>query len=180
MTRRLDPSKVSPDAYRAIMGVELFVRHSGLEGSLLELVKLRASYMNGCAYCVDMHTRDARAEGETEQRLYSVPLWRETPFFTDRERAALAYTEAVTALRAGGISDEVYDAAAVYFDERELVALTMAVVAINAWNRLAITFRAEPGSYKPGTAAPARSDDAGWDEGGHRRRMKVAAQPEPS
>jgi AhpD family alkylhydroperoxidase len=152
MTPRLDPSKVSPDAYRAIMGVELFVRHSGLEPSLLELVKLRASYMNGCAYCVDMHTKDARLAGETEQRLYAVPLWRETPFFTDRERAALAYTEAVTALGAGGVHDDVYDEAAAQFGERELVALTMAVVAINSWNRLAVTFRAEPGSYHPAAA----------------------------
>jgi AhpD family alkylhydroperoxidase len=156
MTPRLDPSKVSPDAYRAIMGVELFVRHSGLEPSLLELVKLRASYMNGCAYCVDMHSKDARIAGETEQRIYAVPLWRETPFFTDRERAALAYTEAVTALGHGGVPDDVYDEAAAQFPERELVALTMAVVAINSWNRLAVTFRTEPGSYQPrGTAAAA-------------------------
>jgi AhpD family alkylhydroperoxidase len=155
MTPRLDPSKVSPDAYRALMGLELFVRRSGLDPSLLHLVKLRASYMNGCAYCVDMHTKDARLAGETEQRLYAVPLWHETPFFTDRERAALAYTEAVTALGHGGVSDDVYGEAAAQFPEGELVALTMAVVAINAWNRVAITFRAEPGSYQPaaGTAA---------------------------
>jgi AhpD family alkylhydroperoxidase len=153
MTPRIDLSKVSPDAVRAIMGVELFARQSGLEPSLLHLVKLRASYMNGCAYCVDMHTKDARIAGETEQRLYAVPLWHETPFFTDRERAVLAYTEAVTALGHGGVPDDVYDEAAEHFSEKELVALTMAVVAINAWNRVSITFRVEPGSYQPHSAA---------------------------
>jgi AhpD family alkylhydroperoxidase len=131
------------------MGVEMFARQSGLEHSLLFLVKLVASYMNGCAYCIDMHTKDARLAGETEQRLYAVPVWRETPFFTDRERTALAYTEAVTALDAGGVPDDVYDEAAAEFPEDELVALTMAIVAINAWNRLAITFRTVPGSYQP-------------------------------
>ena len=155
MTPRLDPSKVSPDAYRAMMGVELFARQSGLEPSLLTLVKLRASYMNGCAYCVDMHSKEARLAGETEQRIYAVPLWHETPFYTDRERTAFAYAEAVTALAAGGVPDDVYDEAAAEFTERELVALTMAVVAINSWNRLAITFRTEPGSYRPHAAAAA-------------------------
>ncbi len=148
MTPRIDPSKVSPDAYRAIMGIELFVRGSGLETSLIELVKLRASYMNGCAYCVDMHTKDARAEGETEQRLYAVPVWRETGFYTDRERAALAFTEAVTELGEGGVSDAVYAETRRHFDDDELVKLTMAVVAINCWNRVAVTFRTEPGSYR--------------------------------
>jgi AhpD family alkylhydroperoxidase len=155
MTPRIDLAKVSPDAYRALMGLELFARQSGLELSLLELVKLRASYMNGCAYCVDMHSKDARIAGETEQRIYAVPLWQETPYFTDRERAALAYTEAVTALDHGGVSDEVYAEAAKHFSEREMVALTMAIVAINAWNRVAIPFRAEPGSYQPRAAATA-------------------------
>jgi AhpD family alkylhydroperoxidase len=155
MTPRIDLSKVSPDAYRALMGLELFVRHSGLEPSLLELVKLRASYMNGCAYCVDMHSKDARLAGETEQRIYAVAVWRETPFFTGRERAALAYTEAVTALGHGGVPDDVYDEAAAHFDERELVALTMAVVAINSWNRVAVPFRIEPGSYQPRVAPSA-------------------------
>lgn len=148
MTQRIDPSKVSPDAYRAIMGVELFVRGSGLETSLIELVKLRASYMNGCAYCVDMHTKDARAEGETEQRLYAVPVWRETGFYTDRERAALAFTEAVTELGEGGVSDAVFAETRRHFDDDELVKLTMAVVVINCWNRVAVTFRTEPGSYR--------------------------------
>jgi alkylhydroperoxidase family enzyme len=105
--------------------------------------------MNGCAYCVDMHTKDARLAGETEQRLYAVPVWRETPFFTPRERTALAWTEAVTAIGNGGVSDELFEEARSHFSDEELVALTMAVVAINGWNRLAITFRALPGSYVP-------------------------------
>ena len=149
MTPRLDASKVSPDAYRAIMGLELYVRESGLEPSLIELIKLRASYMNGCAYCVDMHSKDARAAGETEQRIYAVPVWRETPFFSDRERAALAFTEAVTAIGQAGVPDDVYDEAKRFFSEDELVKLTMAIVTINAWNRVAITFRTEPGTYQP-------------------------------
>jgi AhpD family alkylhydroperoxidase len=154
MAPRIDISKVSPDAYRAIMGVELFAQRSGLEHSLLHLVKLRASYMNGCAYCVDMHTKDARLAGETEQRIYAVPVWRETGFYTDRERAALAYTEAVTQIGQGGVSDEVYADAAAQFSEVEMVALTMAVVAINSWNRVVVPFRVEPGSYQPRAAAP--------------------------
>jgi alkylhydroperoxidase family enzyme len=105
--------------------------------------------MNGCAYCVDMHTKDARRAGETEQRLYAVPVWRETPFFTPRERTALAWTEAVTAIGNGGVSDELFEQGRAHFSDEELVALTMAVVSINGWNRLAITFRALPGSYVP-------------------------------
>jgi AhpD family alkylhydroperoxidase len=155
MTPRIDLSKVSPEAYRALMGVELFARQSGLEPSLLHLVKLRASYMNGCAYCIDMHSKDARIAGETEQRIYAVPVWQETPFYTERERAALAYTEAVTALAHGGVSDEVFAETAKHFPERELVALTMAIVAINSWNRVAVPFRAEPGSYQTRAAATA-------------------------
>ena len=157
MTPRLDASKVSPDAYRAIMGLELYVRESGLEPSLIELIKLRASYMNGCAYCVDMHSKDARAAGETEQRIYAVPVWRETPFFSDRERAALAFTEAVTAIGQAGVPDDVYDEAKRFFSQDELVKLTMAIVTINAWNRVAITFRTEPGTYHPRAAQPAHA-----------------------
>jgi AhpD family alkylhydroperoxidase len=112
-------------------------------------VKLRASYMNGCAYCVDMHTKDARAAGETEQRLYAVPVWHETPFYTPRERAALAWTEAVTRLAPGGVPDATYAAARAHFDDVELVNLTMAVVAINGWNRLAVSLRQPVGSYRP-------------------------------
>ena len=160
MTPRLDASKVSPDAYRAIMGLELYVRHSGLESSLIELVKLRASYMNGCAYCVDMHSKDARVEGETEQRIYAVPVWRETPFYSDRERAALAFTEAVTAIGQAGVPDDVYDEAKRFFSQDELVKLTMAIVTINAWNRVAITFRTEPGTYQPRAVQSAHAAHA--------------------
>jgi AhpD family alkylhydroperoxidase len=129
-------------------GLEKYVRESGLEKALLELVRLRASQMNGCAYCIDMHTKDARAEGESEQRLYGLTAWRETPFYNDRERAALEWTEAVTAIGEAGVPDELYSATSKHFTETELVNLTMAVVAINGWNRLAISFRAVPGSYQ--------------------------------
>ncbi|AHG89033.1 alkylhydroperoxidase like protein, AhpD family [Gemmatirosa kalamazoonensis] len=149
MTRRIDHARVAPEAVRAMSGLESYVRRSGLEPELVELVKLRASYMNGCSYCVDMHTKDARLAGETEQRLYAVPVWRETPFFTPRERAALAWTESVTALAVTGVPDEAYDEVRAHFSEEEIVALTMAIVAINGWNRLAVSFRAEPGTYQP-------------------------------
>jgi AhpD family alkylhydroperoxidase len=131
----------------------MFVRKSSkLELSLIELVKMRASQINGCAYCIDMHSKDARAEGESEHRLYALSAWRETPFFTDRERAALAWTEAVTLVADGHVPDEVYDEVRPQFSDEELVNLTMAVVTINGWNRLAVAFRAVPGAYRP----PAR------------------------
>lgn len=149
MTQRLAYSQLAPDAMKAMMALERYVRGSGLEGSLIELVKLRASYMNGCSFCVDMHTKDARLAGETEQRLYAVPVWRETPFFSPRERAALAWTEAVTDLGRSGVPDELYEATRAHFSDVELVNLTMAVIAINAWNRLAVPFRSEPGTYQP-------------------------------
>jgi len=115
---------------------------------MLELIKIRGSQINGCAYCLDMHTKDARALGETEQRIYALNAWRETPFFSERERAALEWTEAVTRVSDGQVPDAVYDAVARHFTEAELVALTFAVVAINSWNRLAIAFRAVPGAYQ--------------------------------
>ncbi|MGI8508858.1 MAG: carboxymuconolactone decarboxylase family protein [Gemmatimonadaceae bacterium] len=149
MTKRIDYGQVAPDAMKAMYGVESYVRRSGLEPALMELVKLRASYMNGCAYCVDMHTKDARAVGETEQRLYAVPVWRETPFFNPRERAALAWTESVTDLGHTGVPDGVYEEARTQFSEVDLVNLTMAIIAINGWNRLAVSFRSEAGSYQP-------------------------------
>jgi AhpD family alkylhydroperoxidase len=122
---------------------------AGLERPLLELVKIRASQINGCAYCIDMHTQDARAAGETEQRIYALNAWRETPFFTDRERAALEWTEAVTRIADTHASDEIYERVAAHFNEAELVALTFAVVVINSWNRLAISFRPLVGTYQP-------------------------------
>ena len=155
-TERLNALRVSPEAYQVMLGFENYIRKSGLESKLMHLVKLRASYINGCAYCVDMHSKDARHEGETEQRLYAVPVWRETPFFTDRERAALAWTEAVTEIWKGGVSDEVYQLARAEFSEKELVDLTMVVVAINGWNRLAIPFHAPVGSYVAGSSQKPR------------------------
>lgn len=149
---RLDYRKVNPGAVTALATLERFVRTSGLEPALLHLVKLCASYINGCAYCVDVHTKDARADGETEQRLYAVPVWRETPFFTPRERAALAWTESVTEVAETGVPDDAYEQALTEFSESELLALTMAIIAINGWTRLAISFRTEPGTYQPRSA----------------------------
>lgn len=157
MQPRLDPANVAPDGVKAMWGLENYVRHCGLETPLLELVKFRASQINGCAYCIDMHTKDARAHGETEQRLYSLSAWRETPFFTDRERAALAWTESVTRVEQTHIPDEEYEQARRHFNEKELVDLTLAIVAINGWNRLAVGFRKVAGTYQPpdGGGAPA-------------------------
>ncbi len=146
---RLVYHKVAPEGARALSGLDVYVRHSGLEPRLVELVRLRASLINGCAYCIDMHTKDARLQGESEQRLYEVSAWEETPFYSEPERAALAWTEAVTAVAAGHVPDEVYKVARSQFSERELVDLTLAIVAINGWNRLAISFREPPGTYQP-------------------------------
>lgn len=149
MSSRIDYAKVSPAALQAAMGMARFVRKSGLEQSLVELVNLRASYINGCAYCVDMHTKDARAAGETEQRLYSVPVWEETPYYTSRERAALKWTEYLTRISELGVPDEVFNDVREEFNDDEMVALTMAVNTICMWNRLAVGFRADVGSYEP-------------------------------
>jgi AhpD family alkylhydroperoxidase len=150
MQSRLEYRTASPAAYRAMLGLESFIgKSSKLEPSLIELVKMRASQINGCAFCLDMHSKGARAAGETEQRLYALNAWRETPFFTDRERAAMAWTEAVTLITEGHAPDAVYEETRKHFSEEELVNLTMAVVAINGWNRLAIAFRSVPGEYQP-------------------------------
>ena len=149
MSDRLKYARVAPEALRAMKALQDYVNATGLEHSLLALVKLRASYMNGCAYCVDMHTKDSRAAGETEQRLYMVPLWREAPFYSERERAALAWTEAVTRLGEHGVPDSAYEESLGQFSEKELAELTMAIVAINGWNRLSVAFQTEVGSYKP-------------------------------
>jgi AhpD family alkylhydroperoxidase len=161
MEPRIDYAKASPDGLRAMYGLEGFVRRSGIEHPLLHLVKMRASQINGCAYCIDMHSKDARAAGETEQRLYALDAWRETPFYAPRERAALAWTEALTNVRDGHVPDSVYEEARAEFGEEELVNLTMAVVAINGWNRIAIAFRAVPGSYQPKAHAHAEPAAAG-------------------
>jgi AhpD family alkylhydroperoxidase len=151
MQARLEAQKVSPAAYQAMLGLEMFVRkQTKLEPALLHLVKMRASQINGCAYCLDLHSKDARAEGETEQRLYALSAWEETPFFTDRERVALALTEAITLVREVHVPDAVYEKAKESFSDEELVNLTLAIITINGWNRLAITFRMVPGEYQPG------------------------------
>ena len=151
MQARLEAQKVSPAAYQAMLGLEMFVREqTKLEPALLHLVKMRASQINGCAYCLDLHSKDARAEGETEQRLYALSAWEETPFFTDRERVALALTEAITLVREVHVPDAVYEKAKESFSDEELVNLTLAIITINGWNRLAITFRMVPGEYQPG------------------------------
>ncbi|WP_323028321.1 carboxymuconolactone decarboxylase family protein [Gelidibacter japonicus] len=152
MKKRLNYQAVAPEALKGMFELEKYVAGSGLEHSLYELVKLRASQINGCAYCIDMHSKDARRAGETEQRLYALSAWKETSFYTDRERAALAWTEAMTLISENDISDGLYQEVMKHFSEKELVALTMAIVAINGWNRLAIGFRVEPGSYNPDKA----------------------------
>lgn len=148
MKARLDARKVAPKALQAQFSVQKYVNECGLEHILLELVKYRASQLNGCAWCMDMHTKDARAAGETEQRLYLLSAWRECPFYSERERAALAWTEAVTRLADGSVSDEVFEAAQAQFSKQELVDLTMAIIAINGWNRINVAFRTVPGTYR--------------------------------
>jgi AhpD family alkylhydroperoxidase len=141
--------EASPGAARAMAALEQYVRGAGLERPMLELVKIRASQMNGCGYCLDMHTKDARAAGETEQRIYLLSAWREAPFYTPRERAALAWAEALTEIAGAGVSRELRESVRREFTDKELVDLTIAVIAINGWNRLAIGFAVEPGSYRP-------------------------------
>jgi AhpD family alkylhydroperoxidase len=155
MQQRLDYQAAFPEGVQAMLHLEAVIRKSGLELPLLELVKTRASQLNGCAFCLDMHTKDARAEGETEQRLYALNAWREAPFFSDRERAALAWTEAITNIQQGHASDEAYSEARRHFSEQELVKLTFAINQINAWNRIAIAFRPAVGNYQPRAVAAA-------------------------
>ena len=154
MTPRVDGSKyLKSGLTQALLRLQQEVEASGLERSILELVKIRASQMNGCAYCIDMHTKDARAMGETEQRIYALNAWRETPFFSERERAALEWTESVTRVGDTHVPDEVFASVSAHFKEPELVALTFAVIAINGWNRLAISYRMPAGTYQPQTAS---------------------------
>ena len=153
MKPRMDYRKAAPDAFKTMLALEAGVQRGGLEKPLLELVKMRASQINGCGYCLDMHSKDARAAGETEQRLYVLPAWREAPFYSARERAALAWTEAVTLVATNDLPDELYAQVREEFDEKGMVELTLAIVAINGWNRMAIAFRAEVGNYvAPGAA----------------------------
>jgi len=153
MAARLDYGKASPEATRALYALEMFVKGSSLDHSLLELIKLRASQINGCAFCVDMHWKDARAAGETEERLYMLSAWEESTVYSDKERAALALTEAVTLVSQTHIPDAVYEEAKKHFSDKELTNLIVAISTINAWNRLSITFRAEPGKYQPAKTA---------------------------
>jgi AhpD family alkylhydroperoxidase len=159
MDRRINYSRAALEGIRTLSRLDAYVGNTGLDGGLLDLVRVRASQLNGCAYCIDMHTKDARAAGETEQRLYALSVWHETPFYTDRERAALAWTDAITRIGDGPVPDALYQEARQYFAEKELVDLTLGIIAINAWNRLSIAFRTEPGPYwpKPRTRIPARS-----------------------
>ncbi len=153
MAARLDYGKASPEATRALYALEMFVKGSGLDHSLLELIKLRASQINSCAFCVDMHWKDARAAGETEERLYMLNAWEEATVYSAKERAALALTEAVTLVSQTHVPDAVFDEAQKHFSDKELTNLTLAISTINAWNRLSITFRAEPGKYQPANSA---------------------------
>jgi AhpD family alkylhydroperoxidase len=148
MAERMKFSKAFPEGVHALLSLGTVIEGSGLEPALMELVKVRASQMNACAFCIDMHTKNARALGESEMRLYALDAWRETPFFTMRERAALAWTEVVTNIQHGHASDEEYQAARREFGEGELARLTMVIGQINLWNRVQIAFRAEPGIYK--------------------------------
>ena len=153
MEPRLDYQKAFPEGYQGLLHLEAIIRRSGLEPSLYELIKIRASQLNGCAFCLDMHTKDARAKGETEQRIYALPAWREAPFYSERERAALAWTEAITNIQQGHASEDVYVEARTQFSEEELVKLTYAIIQINSWNRIGIAFRPEVGGYQPQTVA---------------------------
>src|SRR5690625_1708297 len=149
MTQRLNYTKASPEGFKALRALQEQVENSGLEHPLLELVKMRASQINGCAFCLDMHSKDAREAGETEQRLYGLDAWHESGFYSERERAALAWTEALTRIADTHAPDEVYAQVAKQFNEKEIADLSLAIVAINGWNRLAIGSRAKAGSYKP-------------------------------
>src|ERR1044071_5435073 len=142
MKPRMNYYQAAPDTIKALVALEEQIQASGLEKSLIELVKTRASQINGCAFCINMHTQDARKQGETEQRLYLLDAWHESPLYTDRERAALAWTEAVTLVAQSRVPDDIYEEARRHFSEQELVNLTVAIAAINAWNRIAISFRA--------------------------------------
>ena len=149
MEARLNYRIAEPDAMRAMMALESYTKSTGLDKKLVELMKIRASQLNGCAFCLDMHTIDARANGESEQRIYCLSAWRESPFYTDAERAALELTEAVTLISEQGVSDEIYGNIRLHFSEAEFVQLVMVINTINAWNRLSIATRAVPGNYQP-------------------------------
>ena len=149
MQPHLDYTKVAPEVYRAMLSLEKTINGSGLEDTLLDLVRLRVSQMNGCAFCLDMHAKDLRARGESEQRVYMLNAWRESPFYSERERAALAWAEALTRVSESQVSEELFESARRQFSEAELANLTLAVVSINGWNRLNVAFKIPPGDYQP-------------------------------
>ena len=151
MNARIDLKRINPGIMQAMLGLEKQVHKAGLDGKLLDLVRMRSSQINGCAYCLDMHSKDARANGETEQRLYGLEAWRETPYYSARERAALEWTEALTLVSTTHVPDEVYDRVRQQFSEDELAHLSLAVVAINGWNRLNVAARTVPGGYVAGS-----------------------------
>jgi|SRR6187399_59893 AhpD family alkylhydroperoxidase len=153
MQARIDLMRVNPGIMQAMLGLERQVRQAGLDHKLIDLVRMRASQINGCAYCLDMHSKDARAKGETEQRLYGLDAWRETPYYSDRERAALEWTEALTLVAETRVPDDVYERVRAQFSEDELVHLSLAIVAINGWNRLNVAARTVPGGYVAGSLA---------------------------
>src|SRR3989442_7009414 len=153
MKSRFNYAEAAPGAYKAMLGLEQYLHECGLEESLIHLIKLRASQLNGCAYCLDMHWKDLRAIGEGEQRLYSLDAWRECPYYTDRERAALEWTQAVTLITSGHVSDAVYEEVRPHFSEKELCDRTLAAAAINGWNGLSISARLVPGVYQPAKVA---------------------------
>jgi AhpD family alkylhydroperoxidase len=158
MKTRLDYAKVAPGVYDAMDALDQYLQRSGLERSLILLTQLRASQINGCAYCIDMHWKDLRAIGESEQRLCSLDAWRECPYYTARERAALAWAESVTLVANGHVPDAVHEEARSAFDEKELANLTLAVATINAWNRLSIAARLVPGTYQPAEVIPLEGE----------------------
>ena len=149
MEPRIDYLKLARNGYHAMLGIEHYLQQSGLEESLLHLIKLRVSQINGCAYCIDMHWKDLRATGESEQRLYGLDAWEESPYYTDRERAAFEWAESVTNIQDGHVPDAVFDHVKKFFSDKELADLTLAVTAINSWNRLSIAARTVPGTYEP-------------------------------
>ena len=157
MNARIDPKNVPQGIVQAMLGLERQVRQAGFDSKLLDLVRMRASQINGCAYCLDMHSKDARANGETEQRLYGLNAWRETPYYSPRERAALEWTEALTLVADTHAPDDVYDRLREQFSEQEFIYLTLAIVAINGWNRLNIAARTVPGGYVAHSVAAAHA-----------------------
>ena len=157
MQPRIDYRKYAPDALKAMLSLEQYIAGCGLDHRLVLLLKLRASQINGCAYCIDMHSIDARAAGETEQRLYALDAWRETPFFSDRERAALAWIESITLVSKTHVPDEVFEQVKKYFSEKEIMDLAIVATVINMWNRMAISTRALPGRYHRAKSTAAAS-----------------------